>query len=56
MPVKQQIDCNTNDHVDSTPTELEDDDVVISGSAIQCMSCADSGASKEEIATLREEI
>ena len=56
VPVKQQIDCNRNDHVDSTPTDVEDDDGVISGSAIQCMSCADSGALKEEIAKLREEI
>ena len=29
---------------------------MISGSAIQCMSCADSVALKEEIAKLREEI
>ena len=56
VPAKQQIDCNRNDHVDSNPTDLEDDNGVISGSAIQCMSCADSGALKEEIAKLREEI
>ena len=56
VPVKQQIDCTTIDHIDSTPTDIQDDDGMISGSAIQCMSCADSCAFKEEIAKVREEI
>ena len=53
---KKEIDCNINDQIDSTPTVIEDDDGVISGSAIQHMSCADSVALKEEIAKLREDI